>query len=377
MKKLIALVSGLAVFMVSSISVMAAFTDDGGNSYYAKSAVFLQDEGIVEGYGDGSFGYELKVNRAEMLKILIGAAGTDVPAEYDNHVCFDDVEAGLWYTRYICYAKEKGWVEGYSDNTFKPQQNIVTAEAVKILLQAFGEDYEETAIWYKGPIEKASELNVIPIEVNKFGHIYTRSHMANMAVRMMKVKSGELEEWLDAFHKYRWTYDMMEREDEFIHHVSSSVDEGIDGSGMVFKGNFEIDYFVLSDCGGANCFIEKFDVCDPMNAIFSMSGVMSYAYEILGTNDDGLCEVNQYFEVSPNPAYNGAEMVCVYDYSLGFDDAAAGLVASDCTGLLADIMYNGLEIDCQEDAYVCSDGTTVSREGALCEFPVCPNEEID
>ena len=354
MKKLIALVLGFVVFAVGSLPVMAAFTDDVGNSYYSQFAHSLQEEGVVNGYGDGSFGYELNVNRAEMLKIIMLGASGNVYADneepiwnaYMNESCFDDVEANVWYTPYVCYAKEKGWIDGYADNTFKPEQTINTVEALKLLLQSFDIEYEETDIWYKGIVEKASEYNVIPLKVESFGQMLTRSEMASMVVRMQESLGGNLELLLGYLANYAWTYEMLVNEDVFVHHISSSVDEDdIEGSGVSLKGNFDIDYFVLSDCGGANCFIEKFDKCEPMNATFAMFETLIYSYEILGVNDEGLCEMNQYFEVAPTTTYIGAEMVCAYDYLNGFDAALIGLEASDCTGGLADIMYNGLETD--------------------------------
>ena len=55
-------------------------------------------------------------------------------AQYKN--CFPDVGTE-WYARYVCFAKEMGWVEGYSDNTFKPANDVNKAEALKMLLEVF------------------------------------------------------------------------------------------------------------------------------------------------------------------------------------------------------------------------------------------------
>lgn len=69
------------------------------------------------------------------MKIAIGAIAPDlfeIKSEknskktedenlYEN--CFEDVE-DEWFAPYVCYAKEKGWVTGYPDGTFKPENNV-------------------------------------------------------------------------------------------------------------------------------------------------------------------------------------------------------------------------------------------------------------
>ena len=59
---------------------------------------------------------------------------TPDPNVYNN--CFEDVTTE-WYAKYVCYAKEEGLVEGYSGNYFKPGDNIMRAEAVKIVSEAY------------------------------------------------------------------------------------------------------------------------------------------------------------------------------------------------------------------------------------------------
>ena len=53
---------------------------------------------------------------------------------YEN--CFEDVE-DEWFAPYVCYAKEKGWVTGYPDGTFKPSNNVKFGEAFAILGRIF------------------------------------------------------------------------------------------------------------------------------------------------------------------------------------------------------------------------------------------------
>lgn len=97
---------------------------------------YLKNNGIINGYQDGTFKPFNQLNRAELLKILVEGAGyTPSESEYNN--CFTDVKNG-WFAPYVCFAKSKGWIEGYGDGTFKPASTINKAEAMKMLIEVFG-----------------------------------------------------------------------------------------------------------------------------------------------------------------------------------------------------------------------------------------------
>lgn len=42
----------------------------------------------------------------------------------------------MWYAEYITFAVKNGWINGYSDGTFRPNRLITRAEAAKILARA-------------------------------------------------------------------------------------------------------------------------------------------------------------------------------------------------------------------------------------------------
>ena len=55
-----------------------------------------------------------------------------------NERPFPDVEVGKWYTTHIQEFVSLGFLKGYSDGTFQPQNPITRAEFVKIVNKAFG-----------------------------------------------------------------------------------------------------------------------------------------------------------------------------------------------------------------------------------------------
>lgn len=132
----------------------------------------LYDLGVIQGYDDGNFYPDQVVNRAELLKILIEGQGI-TPDEDEYQGCFDDV-GDEWFAKYVCYAKEQGWVVGYGDGNFYPAQAVNKVEALKMLLLAYGYDiadedvtggmpYTDTwpTAWYAPYVKTAFDLGIL------------------------------------------------------------------------------------------------------------------------------------------------------------------------------------------------------------------------
>ncbi len=144
----------------------------------------ISDMGAIEGYSDGSFRPEGKINRAELLKMVMRSKGSHEGLfEYDS--CFDDVPKGEWYSFVVCHAKNHQIVHGYpGTNLFKPANTINSAEALKIIFEAFDVTYDAgTSPWYMGMIDHAAnEYNVSLVAGNEI----TRGEVAEILYRVVK-----------------------------------------------------------------------------------------------------------------------------------------------------------------------------------------------
>ena len=117
-------------------SDISSFVDLSSSHQNRIAIEYLKNNGIISGYPDGTFKPDHSLNRAELLKILVEGKGVSPTAsEYKN--CFPDVKEE-WYAKYVCYAKQQGWIAGYPDGTFRPSANVNKAEAIKMLLEVFG-----------------------------------------------------------------------------------------------------------------------------------------------------------------------------------------------------------------------------------------------
>lgn len=88
--------------------------------------------GLLRGYEDGSFRPDNPISRAECVVLL--SRLIEVPAGSST---FSDVPETHWASSAISAGTSAGWLAGYPDGTFRPDQNITRLEAVKMINTAF------------------------------------------------------------------------------------------------------------------------------------------------------------------------------------------------------------------------------------------------
>ena len=93
----------------------------------------LANIGVIDGYQDGTFGPQRSITRAELATIL--ARFCDVSDSSQDY--FNDI-SGSWARKYINQAAKAGLVQGYSDGTFRPNQNITRAETIVMVNRILG-----------------------------------------------------------------------------------------------------------------------------------------------------------------------------------------------------------------------------------------------
>ena len=103
------------------------FTDVPKGYWAANYIGYMQQLGIITGYSDGSFRPDAPVTRAEFAAIA-----SRFEKLTEGSKSFTDVPNTYWATRYINFAATRGWVTGYSDGTFKPENPITRAEVAAV-----------------------------------------------------------------------------------------------------------------------------------------------------------------------------------------------------------------------------------------------------
>jgi len=105
------------------------FTDVPGDAWYYTAVVTMTDRNVISGYGDGTFRPEATISRAEFTAMVVKYAGLTV----DERGGFPDVSSTYWAAGFIRAASEAGYVNGYSDGYFWPEESINRASTVALL----------------------------------------------------------------------------------------------------------------------------------------------------------------------------------------------------------------------------------------------------
>ena len=100
------------------------------NLHWAENTIIdFIDKGYINGYSDGTFRPNNSITRAEFVKIVNNMFGyTSV-----GSVPFNDVISGAWYYNDVAIAVKAGYINGKNATTFAPNDPITRQEVAKIL----------------------------------------------------------------------------------------------------------------------------------------------------------------------------------------------------------------------------------------------------
>ena len=133
MKRVLSLV---LAFMLVFSSILPAFAEE---ATFSEDGQKLVDYKIIAGTGNGDDA-EGQLTRAAMTVLLAAMYGEKEVAEtYAFTPSFTDVAEGKWYTPYIAYAEQKGWMSGdAAGGTFRPDDAMKAQEVNAMFLKALG-----------------------------------------------------------------------------------------------------------------------------------------------------------------------------------------------------------------------------------------------
>ena len=106
------------------------FTDVNTSAWYHEAVDYVLVNGLMSGYGNGLFGPEDNLSRAQLCQIIYNLEGQ--PATTSGSA-FADIADGAWYADAVTWAAEKGIVGGYGGGLFGPEDNITREQLAAIL----------------------------------------------------------------------------------------------------------------------------------------------------------------------------------------------------------------------------------------------------
>ncbi|QDS38230.1 S-layer homology domain-containing protein [Brevibacillus brevis] len=126
-----------------------------------KTVKRLEALGLVAGYGNGEYGVDKTITRAEFATLVVRARGLEQGAklaQFSNS--YTDVKSTDWFAGFVNVASGEEIVKGFPDKSFKPQNQVTYAEAVTMIVRALGYEPAVKGVWPNSMISKASELNI-------------------------------------------------------------------------------------------------------------------------------------------------------------------------------------------------------------------------
>lgn len=109
-------------------SFRSSFSDIRGHMF-EKEIKALENAGIMNGYGNGTFGAENILTREQLASVLTKA----FKLKPKSMTTFDDVEKNYWATDSISAVQSNGISIGMGNNTFEPKTLVKREQYVQFL----------------------------------------------------------------------------------------------------------------------------------------------------------------------------------------------------------------------------------------------------
>lgn len=344
------LITSLMLFAVLSVIAMAAPSDV--EKHWSKTYVeYGIKEGYINGYPDGTFKPDKTVTRAEFSKMINTAVGIKTT----KAGTFSDVNTTDWFYGEVGKALYAGYISGYTDGTFKPNNTISRQEAAVIL-------YRITL-----PTEKTFDINTFA----DASDIDTWAIDGVKAIAAKKYISGDDNgnflptKGLTRGQAAKLIYEFVENEniyngDVTVRATSTVYSETLFTDDVIVDKNIENAEIVFENCRilGTLEFAGKNNkLSAPLSNIASIVCSSEESGQInLGTNG----VVSKVFVNSPVKLTAGS----VESLTLDGDDLASGIV--EINGNAGTITVNKdavLKIKGAADNVVVTDGVTLLVQG--------------
>lgn len=158
------------------------YTDVQPDTWCNAAVSTMTRAGVIEGFSDGTFRPYAPITRAQFAAIAVRF----FEVVYSGDDKFSDIE-DHWARDYINKAAEAAIINGYSDGTFRPNQNITRAQAMAIFNRVLGRapdkdhmlpgmttwpDNMDKNAWYYADVQEATNSHDYEIQTDSEGNAY-------------------------------------------------------------------------------------------------------------------------------------------------------------------------------------------------------------
>ena len=173
-----------ALTLCLTLSLLCTGTGAAGSGVKRET---VQALGIVS----GSDSLTSQVTRAQFAQMLVSASAFKDSAEGYGSSLFKDLKGNHWASGYVRIAIEQGWMTGYVDGAFRPEQAITLEEGCAALLKML--DYDPSALKGSFPaaqLSKASSLGLLDDVSAKQGTKLTRQDCVDLFYNLLTARTS-------------------------------------------------------------------------------------------------------------------------------------------------------------------------------------------
>lgn len=171
----------------------SSFSDVKAGMWCNRAIATLTNMGIIKGYTDGSFQPNKSITRAELATIIARFAKLDV-----NTKTFSDIN-GHWAQKNIELAAGNGWINGYEDGTFRPNNNITRAETFAMINRVLDRQTESVS-----DLLPTSEMNMWSDNMDADAWYYKDVQEATNYHKCNRVGDSVYEKWTEKVPDIDW-----------------------------------------------------------------------------------------------------------------------------------------------------------------------------
>lgn len=134
-RRSLALLLALAMILTTfAVTTVSAQTFDDTSGHWAAAIIDKwSSNGVINGYEDNTFRPDAYITRAELAKIIASAKGYTTDAE----ITFSDVAGDEWFADALKKCVAQSVIGGYEDGTFRPDAYITREEASTMIVRAY------------------------------------------------------------------------------------------------------------------------------------------------------------------------------------------------------------------------------------------------
>ena len=171
----------------------SSFSDIKDGAWCCRAVSTLTNMGIIKGYTDGTFRPNADITRAELATIIARFAKLDV-----NTKTFSDIN-GHWAQKSIELAAGNGWINGYTDGTFRPNKSIIRAETFAMINRVLDRQTENVS-----DLLPTSDMNMWSDNLNENAWYYKDVQEATNYHKCDRVGDSVYEKWTEKVPDIDW-----------------------------------------------------------------------------------------------------------------------------------------------------------------------------